>query len=50
MPPRLTIGIPTLNRVGLLGRAIDSALAQTSGEIEIVLSKNIGTETPEVLR
>lgn len=51
MPPRLTIGIPTLNRAGLLGRAIDSALAQTSKEIEIVVSDNASTDrTPEVLR
>ena len=38
--PRLTIAIPTLNRVELLGRAIESALAQTSQDIEIIVSDN----------
>jgi glycosyltransferase involved in cell wall biosynthesis len=51
MPPRLTIAIPTLNRAGLLGRAIESALAQTSKDVEIIVSDNASTdETPEVLR
>jgi glycosyltransferase involved in cell wall biosynthesis len=51
MPPRLTIAIPTLNRAGLLGRAIDSALAQTSQDVEIIVSDNASTdETPQVLR
>jgi glycosyltransferase involved in cell wall biosynthesis len=38
--PRLTIAIPTVNRADLLGRAIESALAQTSPEIEILVSDN----------
>ena len=51
MPPRLTIAIPTLNRADLLVRAIDSALAQTSPEVEVLVSDNASTdETPEVLR
>ena len=51
MPPRLTIAIPTLNRAGLLGRAIDSALAQTSADIEIIVSDNASTDgTAELLR
>ena len=51
MPPRLTIAIPTLNRATLLGRAIDSALAQTSLEIEIIVSDNASTDhTASVLR
>jgi hypothetical protein len=50
MKPRLTIAIPTVNRANLLGRAIDSALAQTSGEIEIIVSDNGSTdETPQVI-
>jgi len=50
MTPRLTIAIPTVNRAKLLGRAIDSALAQTSAEIEIVVSDNGSTdETAEVI-
>jgi hypothetical protein len=50
MPPRLTIAIPTLNRANLLGRAIDSALAQTSSDVEIIVSDNASTdETSAVL-
>jgi hypothetical protein len=40
MTPRLTIGIPTVNRADLLSRAIESALAQTSNDIEIIVSDN----------
>jgi glycosyltransferase involved in cell wall biosynthesis len=48
--PRLTIAIPTVNRAELLGRAIDSALAQTSAAIEIIVSDNGSTDdTPEVI-
>jgi glycosyltransferase involved in cell wall biosynthesis len=48
--PRLTIAIPTLNRSGLLRRAIDSALAQTSSDIEIIVSDNGSTDdTPAVI-
>jgi len=48
--PRLTIAIPTLNRAGLLGRAIESALAQTSAATEIIVSDNGSTdETPAVI-
>lgn len=44
MPPRMTIAIPTLNRAALLGRAIESALAQTSPNIEIIVSDNGSTD------
>lgn len=44
MAPRLTIAIPTLNRAELLGRAIESALAQTSCDIEILVSDNGSTD------
>jgi len=48
--PRLTIAIPTVNRAALLGRAIESALAQTSQEIEIIVSDNGSTDgTPSVI-
>ena len=48
--PRLTIAIPTLNRAALLSRAIESALAQTSSEIEILVSDNGSTDdTPAVI-
>ena len=50
MTPRLTIAIPTINRAGLLGRAIESALAQTSSDIEIIVSDNGSTDdTPAVI-
>jgi glycosyltransferase involved in cell wall biosynthesis len=51
MTPRLTIAIPTVNRPKLLGRAIESALAQTSPDIEIIVSDNGSTdaETPAVI-
>ncbi|MGH9443993.1 MAG: glycosyltransferase family A protein [Thermoanaerobaculia bacterium] len=42
--PRLTIVIPTLNRASLVGRAVESALAQTSSELEIVVSNNGSTD------
>jgi glycosyltransferase involved in cell wall biosynthesis len=47
---RLTIAIPTVNRAELLGRAIESALAQSSTDIEILVSDNGSTdETPSVI-
>jgi hypothetical protein len=42
--PRLTIVIPTVNRAGLVGRAIDSALAQTYPDLEIIVSNNGSTD------
>jgi glycosyltransferase involved in cell wall biosynthesis len=48
--PRLTIAIPTVNRAELLGRAIESALAQSVPGIEILVSDNGSTdETPSVI-
>jgi hypothetical protein len=48
--PRLSIVIPTLNRARLLARALDSALAQTAPDIEIIVSDNGSRdETPAVL-
>jgi len=47
---RLSILIPTLNRAELVGRAIDSALAQTSPDVEVIVSDNGSTDdTPAVL-
>jgi glycosyltransferase involved in cell wall biosynthesis len=48
--PRLTIAIPTYNRANLVGRAIDSALAQTYPDLEILVSNNGSTDgTKELL-
>lgn len=42
--PRLSIVIPTLNRLPLAQRALASALAQTGGPIEILISDNGSTD------
>src|SRR5689334_22793293 len=47
--PRLTIAIPTVNRAALLGRAIESALAQTSKEVEIIVSDNGSTDETQAV-
>src|SRR5947209_2458660 len=50
MTPRVTIIIPTVNRAHLLVRAIESALAQTCEELEVIVSDNGSTDaTPEVV-
>jgi glycosyltransferase involved in cell wall biosynthesis len=50
MTPRLTIAIPTVNRAKLLPQAIESALAQTNSDIEIIVSDNGSTDdTPAVI-
>ena len=41
---RLTIAIPTINRAYCLKRAIDSALAQTSPDVEVLVSNNASTD------
>ncbi len=47
--PRLTIVIPTVNRASLVGRALDSALAQTYDNLEIVVSNNGSTDGTRAL-
>jgi glycosyltransferase involved in cell wall biosynthesis len=42
--PRVTIAIPTLNRRAYLQLALESALAQTYGNIEVVVSDNASTD------
>ena len=45
--PLVTIGIPTYNRASLVGRAIDSALAQDYPQLEIVVSNNASADGTE---
>ncbi len=49
--PLVTIAIPTFNRAAYLVEAIESALAQTYGNIEVLISNNASTDnTPSVIR
>jgi len=50
--PLVTIGIPTYNRAnGFLKNAIESALSQTYGNIEVIVSDNCSPDnTPEVVK
>lgn len=47
MKARLTIAIPTFNRARLLRRALQSATAQTSQQIEILVSDNGSTDNTQ---
>lgn len=51
IPPRplVTIAIPTLNRANYLRIALDSALAQTYPNLEIVVSNNASTDSTAAL-
>jgi glycosyltransferase involved in cell wall biosynthesis len=54
MPPLLTIGIPTYNRVNRLPRLLDSIVAQLPAEmrpiVEVLVSDNASTDgTPELV-
>lgn len=47
---RVTVVIPTRNRAGLLRTALESVLAQTAGDLEIVVADNASDDaTPELL-
>jgi glycosyltransferase involved in cell wall biosynthesis len=49
--PRLSIGIPVYNGESFLAQALDSLLAQTFHDFEIVISDNASTDrTPEICR
>jgi glycosyltransferase involved in cell wall biosynthesis len=51
MPPLFTIAIPTYNRAALLAEALQSALAQTFDDYEIVVRDNASTDgTAELVR
>lgn len=45
--PLLSIGIPTYNRVEALRRAVESALAQDCGDLELVVADNASTDGTE---
>ena len=47
----LEIGIPTYNRRAYLKRAIHSVLAQTAGDLELIVMDDASTDgTPELVR
>ena len=49
-PPLVSIGIPTYNRAdGFLKQALQSAVNQTYGNIEIIVSDNCSTDHTEDL-
>lgn len=43
----ITIGIPTYNRINVLPRAVESALAQDCGNLEVLISDNASTDGTE---
>jgi glycosyltransferase involved in cell wall biosynthesis len=45
----VSIGLPTYNRVELLGKAVDSVLAQTHRDVELIVSDNASTDGTEAL-
>ena len=47
--PLVSIGVPTHDRAATLARALDSALAQTHTELEVVISDNASLDGTEVL-
>ena len=47
MTPRVSIGIPVFNGAATVGRAIESVLAQTMADFELLVSDNASTDTTE---
>jgi glycosyltransferase involved in cell wall biosynthesis len=45
--PRVSVGLPVYNGEEYLGQALDSALEQTYGDFEIVISDNASTDATE---
>ena len=50
MPPKLTIGLPVYNGENFLEEAIESLLAQSFSDFELIVSDNASTDsTPEIV-
>lgn len=49
MTPRVTVGLPVFNGARYLGAAIDSILAQTLGDFELIVSDNASTDGTEAI-
>ncbi|NND71962.1 MAG: glycosyltransferase family 2 protein [Rhodothermales bacterium] len=45
--PRVTIGLPVYNGEAFVGRAIDSILGQSFGELELIITDNCSTDATE---
>ena len=51
MSIKLSICIPTYNRAALIGKTLESIIAQATGDVEIVVSDNASTDnTAEVIK
>jgi glycosyltransferase involved in cell wall biosynthesis len=51
VPPPVTLGLPVYNGGTMLVQALDSVLAQTYGDFELIVSDNASTDdTPEIVR
>jgi glycosyltransferase involved in cell wall biosynthesis len=48
-PPKVSIGLPVFNGERYLGEAVDSLLAQTFGDFELILSDNASTDATGAL-
>ena len=48
-PPRVTVLVPTYNRAASLRRAIDSVLAQTHRDLELLISDNASEDDTAIL-
>jgi glycosyltransferase involved in cell wall biosynthesis len=49
VPPRASIGMPVFNRAATVERAIESVLAQTFVELELLVSDNASTDGTEAI-
>ncbi|HVX59783.1 MAG TPA: glycosyltransferase, partial [Pirellulales bacterium] len=48
-PPRVSIGLPVYNGENYLALAIDSLLAQTYQDFELIISDNASTDRTEAI-